>query len=224
MAHAEIHISAFGGFPDGSDTTPALNRALVASCSGAERFIKFDAGEYSFYSQPDPIGCGISLKGQGEWITWLIRWYNEGEFLTFYGPYGGGARDLAVFAGRGTYGGVAVHVRADETTATGNQVFRDIVISGYGTWTLPLFLDGWQRTTAPAGVRTVMLNNVKVFNATWWAVEWWGAIGCEWFGGGAWQGYGTTQAVAVGGPMSTGNRIDAMIDWGASVIWEGVMR
>ena len=225
VSFAEIHISDFGGFPNGSDTSPALKAASIAACNGKQRVISLDAGRYEFLTPPDPLNCGISLKGQGVWQSYLVRQYSEGEFLIFHGELGGGLRDLTVYAGQGTSGGVAVHVQASDFLGpVGNQVFQNVVIDGDGTWALPLFLDGWQRTQSPAGVRTVFLQNVKVFNATWWAVEWWGAIGCEWFGGGAWQGGGTTQAIAVGGPMSTGNRIDAMIDWSTSTIWEGSLR
>jgi hypothetical protein len=97
-------------------------------------------------------------------------------------------------------------------------------ITGEGTYTLPLFLDGLNRTVAPIGLRTVRLDNVTVFNGTWWAVEWWNCVSCEWFGGGVYQGFGTTQAIVVGGPQSQNNYINAHIDWPASYVWPGSFR
>ena len=52
----------------------------------------------------------------------------------------------------------------------------------------------------------------------------WNCIACEWFGGGAYQGFGTTQALAVGGALGTENLIHAQIDQAASTIWAGQLR
>lgn len=219
-----LDFSTFGGVPGGPDNTQAFNSALKEACNGTDREIYFPAGTYNFYYPPDPNQCGVTLRGSGEWFTILQRQYSDGEFIQFHGN-GGGLKDIAIWAARGTSGGVGLHLKASNLIGPGgNQILQNVVISGYGTYTLPLFLDGAERTVEPTGIRTVFMQNVKVFNSTWWAVEFWNAIGCEWFGGGAWQGYGTYQGIAVGGPLSTGNRIDAMIDWKSSYVWPGTLR
>lgn len=217
-------IATYGGQPNGSDTTPALAAAVTAACAGPDRTVTFGAGHYVFLTQPAPITCGVTLVGQGIWQTYLTRAYN-GTLLTFRTPLGGGARDLTIYAAPGTHSGIAIHVHSSDAQGpAGNQIFQHLVVSGEGTWLLPIFLDGTARTIPPNGVRTVLMVNVKVFNATWWAVEWWNCVGCEWYGGGAWAGFGTTQAIAVGGAGGVGNYINAMIDWPVSVVWPGQMR
>jgi len=65
---------------------------------------------------------------------------------------------------------------------------------------------------------------VSVFNATWQAMTWWGCVSCEWFGGGAYQGFGTTQAIVIGGNNAYKDYVSANVDWASSTGYSGVMR
>jgi hypothetical protein len=225
-----LEITAYGARPDGSDTTPALNAAVTAALAGPDRTIHVPAGQWTFTTPPATIAGGVSsgvqLVGEGKSNTILTRAYSGGEFLLITGN-GSVIRDLSIWAGAGTSGGVAIHLLAsDAVGAGGNHRIENVwITSGTGgTWLLPLYLDGANRTLAPVGIRTVRLDNVAVFNATWWAMEWWNAIACEWIGGGAYQGQGTTQAIAVGGPLGQKGLVIADIDQAASTIWAGALR
>jgi hypothetical protein len=189
---------------------------------GRSRIIRFGSGTYHFATPPPILTGGVSLMGQGKSTTVLQRDYSGGEFLVVR-QNGTRIQDLTLWAGPGTSGGVGLHLIADAADAGGNHVIQALWITGPGTWTLPLFLDGSMRTVDPIGIRTVTLIDVNVFNATWWAAEWWNAVGCQWSGGGAYQGHGTTQLIAVGGALSQLNLIDAIIDPG-STIWAGALR
>lgn len=219
-----MHISDFNGYPDGTDTTPALNAAVSAAIATDDKTIYFSAGQYSFQTIPNAFPSLIRLVGQGLSATVFRRAYSGGKFLTLTGN-GCGVKDLTLYANSGTSGGYGIHMIASDTLgAGGNHQIENVWITGKGTWAIPLFLDGINKLQAPAGLRTVHLTNVSVFNATLWAAEFWNCVSCEWFGGGAYQGFGTTQALAVGGALGTKNRIDANIDWAASTVWAGQMR
>jgi hypothetical protein len=219
-----MNIETYGGLPDGSNTTPALNAAVQAAITGADKSVHFNAGAYSFLTTPATIPGLVRISGEGKSSTTLHRNYQGGEFLLATGN-GFGLRDLTLWAEAGTSGGVALHLLASNTVgAGGNHEIENVWITGQGTWMLPLLLDGIERTVAPAGLRTVSLKNVSLFNATWWGAEFWNCVGCEWFGGGCYQGFGTTQAIVVGGALSTKNYINADIDYAASTIWAGSLR
>lgn len=200
-----VSIADFGGQPGGSDTTPAFNAALAATTDGR---VTFGPGQYFFLSAPDPIPANVTVEGAGMMLTCLVRTFQGGTFLHFAGA-GQTVRRLCLWAADGTHGGTAVAVVAQDSEArpTGYQVFEDLLVTGGGTWEIPLLLDGSRKLIAPIGVRLVMLRNVRLLNATRSAAEWINCIACEWYGGGAWQGGGSTQAVRVGGPVSQKNRI-----------------
>jgi hypothetical protein len=224
LGASEVHISDLGGQPDGSDTTPALAAALAASGSNSTpRRIHFGTGTYSFLTPPPVIANGMSLIGEGHSHTILERNYC-GNFLTVR-QQGSRVQDLTLFAGAGTSGGCGLRMVSDDTDAGGNHVLDSVWITGPGTWTLPLYLDGSARTIAPLGIRDCQLSNVMVFRSTWWLMQWWNAVGCVWYGGGAFPGGVTSgYGIAVGGPQSTLNLIDAIIDPAISVIWSGALR
>ncbi len=230
-----LDIADFGGWPDGSDTTPAWNAALAAAQTGPDRTIRFGQGSYFFDDFPDPITAdGITITGIGQWTTHLVRTFSTAPFENFIELQGRGSliSRLEIATAPGTTGGRGLAIIATNFTAPGGKhKIEDVRISGVlvdgvhqGTWAVPLFLRGDQRTINPAGMRVVHLSNVAVFDGTMWAAVLWGCISCNWFGGGAWQGSGTTQGIAVGGAGGQKNRIDADIDWRASVIWFGQMR
>lgn len=207
-----------------TNLTPAWNAAVdTLKASLTDKTITFSAGQCLFNSQPVPLEDGVSVVGQGKSATLLIRNYS-GTFITVYGQ-GTHIRDLTVYAAAGTSGGVGLHaVSSNLIGPGGNHVFSHLWITGNGTYSYTLYLEGWQRTIAPIGMRTVFMLDVTLFNATSWAAQWWGCVGCEWFGGGVYQGFGTTQAIAVGGPMSEKNYINAHIDWAVSTVYPESMR
>jgi hypothetical protein len=218
-------LTAFGGACDGvTDNTPALNAANAAALASAtDKTVNIPAGNCLFASQPNLITNGVSLIGQGKGTTVLIRGYS-GNFLRLLGN-GVRIENLSLHAGAGTSGGIGIEMVASNTLgAGGNHVLRHIwITSGSGaTWAIPLGAWGDGRTIAPIGIRTIYMQDVTVFNATFQAMTWWHCHGCEWYGGGAYQGSGTTQQIVVG--PGTNNRIDANYDKAAAIIYTGTMR
>jgi hypothetical protein len=220
-----LDMTAFGGQCDGlTDNTPALNAAIAAAQGAvADKVIRLPAGQCLFKSQPAALADGVALIGQGKTATVLQRAYN-GNFLRITGE-GVRVENLTIWANAGTTGGIGIEMLASDALGPGgNHVIRSVWISGEGKWTIPLGAWGHERNAAPAGIRAVMLQDVSVFNATWQAMTFWGCVSCEWFGGGAYQGFGTTQAIVIGGRHAYRNRVDANIDWPASTVYPGVMR
>lgn len=206
-----------------ADTTPSLNAAIAAAvASPTDKTINLPAGDCRFATQPAPLSGGVALVGQGKATTVLRRAYS-GDFLKITGN-GVRVSSLSVYADAGTSGGVGIQMVADNTQAGGNHLIENVWVTGLGTWAVPLGTWGADRSLAPAGIRTVTLRDVSLFNATSWGAVLWGCVSCEWFGGGVYQGYGTTQAIVVGGTNASRNRIDANIDWNASTVYSGVLR
>jgi hypothetical protein len=217
-----VDIQVYGGKPDGSDTTPALNAAVAAALASDDKHIHFCAGLYSFLTAPATLSGSVRLSGEGKSTTILQREYS-GDFLRATGN-GFGLKELTLWAGPGTSGGLGLSLWASNALGSGgNHEIENVWVTGPGTWSCPLYLNG-TGTQSPAGLRTVSLKNVTVFNGTWWGAVLWDCIACEWFGGGVYQGFGTTQAIAVGGARSQKNYINADIDWAASTVWAGSLR
>jgi len=214
----------FQGMCNGvTDDTPSLNSQLHAQEFSDDHEISFPSGQCAFYSQPDPIIRGMSLLGQSKSTTVFIRKYS-GSFLTIYGN-GSRIENLTIYAAPGTAGGIGIYMIADESHgAGGNHDIENVWITGNGTWDIPIFGSGTGKTNSPKGLRTITLRDVNLFNAKIWAFECWDCVGAEWFGGGAYQGFGTTQAVVFGGAMSAGSYVNANIDYGSSIFWAQSMR
>ena len=181
-----------------------------------------------FATPPNPIQGGIEVIGQGLTATYLERDYQPGatvasaEFILVY-DIGSSMRDLSLFAGRGTSNGIALHLIETDARRGGWNVFSDLYISGYGTYTIPVFLDGTLKVTQPKGARDITFRNVSIFNATSTTFECWNCINFQWLGGGYWQGAGTVQTLEVGGPLSTGDML--LINFaGVPGFWAGSAR
>jgi hypothetical protein len=206
-----------------TDATPALNAQAAAAMLSSDKEILFPSGQCAFYSAPAPIKGGVSLIGQSKSTTVFMRKYS-GSLITLHGQ-GSRIENLTLYAEAGTSGGIGIHAISSEALgAGGNHVLRSIWVTGNGTWAIPVFLDGSGKTADPKGIRTVTAYDLSVFNATSWALECWDCVGFEWFGGGAYQGFGTTQAVVVGGSMGANSYINSMIDRASSTIYPSAMR
>jgi len=205
-----------------TDDTQAWNEAIAEARSGRYKQVELPAGRCIFKSAPAPIEKGVSVKGQGKSSTILESQFS-GTFIRVL-DNGSTLEDFTIWAGENVAGGIGLSLSA-ANGASGNHVLKHLwITSGYGsTWSVPLHVDGSMQKTAPVGIRTVTLHDVSVFNGVSWAAVFWNCVSCEWFGGGAYQGKGRTQAIAVGGG-SVNMRIDATIDWPASTVWSGAMR
>lgn len=213
----------FGGVCDGvADVSPAFNNAVAAAiASPSDKVVSLPAGNCVFYSKPATLRDGVAVIGQGKSVTVLRRAYN-GSFFTLTGQ-GVRLEHLTIYADQNTSGGVGVEMLASEALgAGGNHVLRHLWVTGRGTWVIPLGAWGQDKTTAPIGIRTVYMSDVNVFNATYQALTLWHCHACEWVGGGAYQGFGTTQQVVIG--PGTNVRVDANYDRAQAVIYPGVLR
>ena len=222
-----LSMALLGAVPDlspvsaptanGPDVSPVFNTAVALACAGDTRELHFGAGQWAFETCPDPIPCGVKLTGEGNGATLLVL-KNAfcPTFISWTGGQegGGGTRDLTVFAWHGVHAGVALYwqARADLPIGTiaGAPVLRDTNVSGFGTWWVPLYFDGAQRTdcTNACGLRVPMLDNVRVFRGRVVNAVCNNCIGMEWHGGGS---YGAHAAVQFYGAQSTGNYLDADI-------------
>jgi hypothetical protein len=227
---AHLKIEDFGGACNGAfDNTSALNAANAAASNGPVKTISFPAGVCNFYSQPKVIKNGVSLRGEGINNTILRRMYSASNFIHIQG-IGSRVSDLLIEAHSGTSGGVGLLINCVATEACGLHVIENTKVSGnaingaWGTWLYPISIDGSARALPPSGMRTVAMRFVQAFNGTWVGAQIWDCAACEWYGGGVYQGGGSTQRVFVGGAKSSNIRIDAHIDLPASTVWPGVMR
>ena len=222
VTNAEIQVPCSSG-----DSTAAWNAAVSQAISGSDRIVHLLACEYHFYSAPAPISHGIEVLGQGLYSTFLERDYSPGhgcsraacEFIQV-DDIGETIKDLAIFARAGTSGGWGLHVISSDSRRGGFVSVDNVYISGYGSYSLPVYLDGLRRQLPPRGIRKVNFTNVYVFNGTWYGFECWNCIAMSWHGGGVWQGFGTTQQVVVGGSLSALDMIAANFN-GTVQYWAG---
>ena len=88
-AMAMIDISSYGGVGNGStDTTPALRKAVADAYSKGIRTITFGLGRFVFNTPPNPIVCGMHIKGVNRPETMLytqLLCYQRKVFLEWRG-------------------------------------------------------------------------------------------------------------------------------------------
>lgn len=196
-----------------TDNGPLLSHAIDVAKVINEKVIELPAEPDCFFAtQPKPLEDGITLMGHGKSNTVLIFGMSDATFIRLR-KQGSGLRDLTIAAGPGTYGSIGIGVQCDNGPhGCGNHVIEHVWITSLSgnTWGVPLNIDG-NRQVAPIGARSIFLNDVTLFNAQYWAAVFSNCHGCEWFGGGAYQGAGTTGGIFVGNG-STNTRIDANFD------------
>lgn len=204
-----------------NDCTAAFN-TLVAKCNTNNiHRIHFPAGNYRFASAPTAFATGIILTGEGASATVIVRDFTPGGISeplfswTASSNNGGGAEDLEIYAAPGTSHGKAILLLASATHAPDFSNFRNVVVTGGGTWYLPIHVDGSLRVTGAKGVRDVLFENVTIFNTD-------SANGClyvnngdsiRFMGGGVFTGGGVNANVSItGGGTSLSNSIHVRID------------
>jgi len=203
-----------------TDNTAILNNAIAQANATNEKIIELPASNKPcvFNSQPTPITDGLSLVGQGKSNTTLQFNQNNLTFIRLR-EQGSTIANLSLTPGPNNSGSIGIGVQCDNgPSGCGNHVIEHIWVSSiYGsTWGVPINVDG-NRTVAPLGARTLFFNDVSVFNGEYWSVVLHNCISCEWFGGGAYRGAGTTDAVYVGG-TSTNVRLDMTYNRGTAVV------
>lgn len=182
ISNLPVSITDFGGKPDDSsfDNTAALNAAVACCVTNGFRqiFFPFCASWY-FKTQPAVIPSGIQLIGEHE-RAFLVRDYTAGSnteaFLQWDGSTasgterdkGGGMQRLGILSGSGTTLGAAINiVGASTTSRDGWMTFRDVVISGVGSFFFGVRIDGTNITTAGAqGMRDIAFANLTVFRCS----------------------------------------------------------
>ena len=209
------------------DSTAAWAAAIAQAGSGTDKIVHLFACTYHFDSVPAPISGGIEVLGQGLYTTFLERDYSPGasctaatcEFIQV-DDIGDTIKDLAIFAKGGTSGGWGLHVISSDARKTNFVSIDNVYVSGDGTYAVTVFLDGLNSHSPLQGIRAVSLTNVSVFNGTVFGFECWNCVDMNWYGGGVWQGFGTTQSVVVGGPSSAVDTIGAFVN-GTNRFWTG---
>ena len=221
-ATREIDVACSSG-----DSTAAWDTAISRAAAGTDKTVHLFACKYRFDSMPLPITNGVEVVGQGLYSTFLERDYSPGarcaattcEFIQVE-DIGETVKDLAIFAAAGTSGGWGLHIISSDARRANFVSLDNVYISGYGTYTVPVFLDGTASLHDPKGIRAVHFTNVSVFNGTSRGFECWNCVDLNWQGGGVWQGFGTTEEVLVAGPLSAVNLITGFAN-GAVRYWSG---
>lgn len=179
-------VRAYGLVGDGvTDNVTAFNTMLTALATQAGNPLAyFPKGEYFFNSKPNSIPNNVSLIGPytpGSAFPFgaaLVANYTESTatngFLTWDGTNaatlgtGGGVQGLLLWKATGKTGGSAIARTGTTTTVrAGRGMFRDVRISGDGTWNKGIYIDGSAITNAGSqGLRDDTFYNVQVFNTT----------------------------------------------------------
>lgn len=201
-----------------TDDSAAWAAALKIADVGRDKTVELPAGTCVFNHIPDQVTRGVNIVGQGK--SWTVLQCNVGgSNCVQVCDMGSTIRDLTIFAGPATAGGVGLSLAACGGRASGNHVIEHIWITagiGGGKWAVPLHVDGSLRKIPPNGMRVVVLNDVSTFFGSAWSAVLWDCVGCEWRGGGV---YGQ---VAIGGPQSVNIKFDVVNSGGT--IWPGVLR
>lgn len=219
-------FAEFGGACDGiTDDRPAWDAAMAAIARPAtDRVLHLPAGACVMRSPPASVPESASVVGQGLNTSILVRAYQGGgPFIRLRGQ-GGRLHSVSLYAAAGTSQGTGLYATSTDAEPGGGYSIQDVWITGAGTWSAAVNFDGSARTVPPLGIRDIAMRNVAVFNATWHLMQCWSCVGLDWFGGGAYQGAGTRTGIVIGGPGAAASRVDAVIDWQASVVWPGALR
>jgi hypothetical protein len=194
VPQGHVSIEMFGGKvgDPATDNTPFLNAAYAYCKRSGIREIRFlKAGKYYFNTKPSKFGCGIKLVGPSA-RAFLVRNYSvtttyyptstvanliADAFLCWDGSdyvalgsdndlnKGEGMRNLGVYAGTGTTGGIAIALTGTDTNNRGGYgLFENVVISGAGEFAGGYIVDGSQITTAGSqGIRDITAEGLYIF-------------------------------------------------------------
>jgi hypothetical protein len=133
-------------FCNDGDYSPQFNELAKKTCaSSITRTIHIGKGEYHFLTPIDPFPCALNLIGDGIGSTIFIRDFQGGAFLHWKrgtDHSGGSVKDMTIYAGKGTSGGIAVYIQADKDTSN--------VINSYNrhTFTISGLLIGREEVAA----------------------------------------------------------------------------
>lgn len=207
-----VNFADFSPEADGvNDDTPEFNQFLDAVKAHPSRTGCINAATYRIASQPNMIDEQVHLVGSGMIDTVLLRDYNAtvGNGLLSFTAGSNGSRvsALSILAASGTTGGSAISVRSTPTYPISFIAFEDLYLSTFGnnTWDSTFFIDGTQKTTAPAGVRDVAFRNVHIFGASNFSLNIRAVNGFSYHGGGVYAAGGTSASsggIAIGGTAS----------------------
>lgn len=191
-----------------TDDTQAMANALQMAEQGRDKTVELPSGTCVFASQPPPITRGVSVRGQGK--SWTVLQCNgSGLSCVRLREQGTNLRDLSVWTGPGTWGNIGIAIQCNNSAACGNHVLEHVWVSSPGAlWASALVIDGSSRTASPAGARTVVMNDVSLFNSASWNAVITGCHSCEWRGGGIYPGGGANLGAYITGG-TTRFRLDA---------------
>lgn len=125
---------------------------------------------------------GVTLLGTGPMRSFITLTKSNGVCIKMDGgsgfsptraETGGGLQSISIWMLEGLTGFMGVHVVGDEKFQADEAVFEDIKISGGGTWSYPMYLDGSKRVQTRnsegkpvglSGLRKVTIRNVFLGN------------------------------------------------------------
>lgn len=184
-----VHVDDYGGVADGAtDTSAALDAAVVAARAYGFGEVHFSAGDYNFTTSPSTISYGLTLIGRGtpgsfsagvaQPFTNLIHNY-DGNFLVFDGTAGTalgngvGLRNLALVQANGSSSvlgkGTAIKLTGTDTNNRVNWVRLDNVqverLGGSDEWTWGIEMDG-SVVGGTDGIRDLWLTRSRIVSST----------------------------------------------------------
>lgn len=120
---------------------------------------------------------GATLRGSGVLSTTITLDQNNGVCIWMDGgaglvpPFaitGGGLKSLSIWSASGTNGFIGVQLSGNAIMQPDEAVFEDIKISGGGTWSYPMYMNGSARAAIGStlkGLRKVTIRNAFFGNA-----------------------------------------------------------
>lgn len=181
LAPEIIRPEQFGARGNGrDDDTIAFQAALSFSEANRNRTIVCAAATYCL-SRPLRVRQGTTIRGEGSQGSTadfgaVFGFNGEGDGFVFdgsgaaYAGTGGGIRDAQINRGRGSHGGAAIRVLAqDDDHRPGEMVFDNVLVLALpgSTWSNGLVVDGSRAgTPGTRGVRDVYLRKFRVSGAT----------------------------------------------------------
>jgi hypothetical protein len=176
----------FNGPSNGQSATAALDAAAQLVCqSKDDRTLKIPAGDYWFDAAPEPFPCALNIIGDGIGGTRLIRNFSGAPyyFLSWVrgtDHSGGSLRKVSIDAADGTFGGIAVWVKATADTDSSvnsfnrhSWIMEDVVIGRLTTnagWNFGVYLDGYRNPdgnpNSVPGIRGIWISRSSAGGAT----------------------------------------------------------
>jgi len=181
----EIHVAEFGASPANDDNYAEIQAAIDAAYLTDHKNVRIGAGTYKISQAINT--SGVNIYSSGPLQGGVMRINNGQTAIRFSGEKdgvprpGGSVRDMWVFAGPGTTGGIAIHLgsngwyQPDRFDLSNLRITTGSLLPGQvaGTWSYAIY-GLFTSRTSPPGLRGATMNNLEVMQCTSPAMVLWG--------------------------------------------------